>query len=70
MRFLASHFPTAKLLQIYARHATKTGAISIQSSNAVASLIIQMIIPHGDHPLSLEIDSGARSFLLNGDGLA
>jgi len=68
--FLASQFPTARLLQIYARHATTTGTISLRSSDAVAPLLVQVIIAHDEHPLSVKIDCGGSCIHLKGNGLA
>ncbi|KAL5347674.1 hypothetical protein ACLOAV_007083 [Pseudogymnoascus australis] len=68
--FLTSHFPTAKLLQIYARHAMRTGAISLRSPDAIAPLLIQVIIAHDKDPLSMKIDCGGRCTRLKGNGLA
>ncbi|KFY02116.1 hypothetical protein V490_00616 [Pseudogymnoascus sp. VKM F-3557] len=68
--FLTSHFPSAKLLQIYARHATRTGAISLRSPDAIAPLLIQVIIAHDKDPISMKIDCGGRCTHLKGNGLA
>lgn len=68
--FLASRFPTARLLQIYARHATTTGTISLRSSDAVAPLLVQVIIAHDENPLSMKIDCEGHCIRLNGNGLA
>lgn len=70
MAFLASQFPIARLLQIYARHATTIGTISVRSSDAVAPLLVQMIIAHDEHPLSVKIDHGSSCSYLKGYGLA
>ncbi|KFY68712.1 hypothetical protein V496_00856 [Pseudogymnoascus sp. VKM F-4515 (FW-2607)] len=68
--FLTSHFPTAKLLQIYARHATRSGAISLRSPDAIAPLLIQVIIAYGKDPISVKIDCGGCCTHLKGNGLA
>jgi len=68
--FLTSQFPRAKLLQIYARHATAAGTISLQSSKAVAPLLVQLIISNDEHPLSMEINCGGHPIHLKGNGLA
>ncbi|KFZ01161.1 hypothetical protein V500_00865 [Pseudogymnoascus sp. VKM F-4518 (FW-2643)] len=68
--FLTSHFPTAKLLQIYARHATRTGPISLRSPDAIAPLLIQVIIAHDKDSLSVKIDCGGRCTHMKGNGLA
>lgn len=68
--FLTSHFPTAKLLQIYARHATRTGPISLRSPDAIAPLLIQVIIAHDKDSLSVKINCGGRCTHMKGNGLA
>lgn len=38
-------FPQARLLQIYARNATRSDALSIKDEKATAGLLVQVIIP-------------------------
>jgi hypothetical protein len=68
--FLEAQFPTAQLLQIYARQATTAGAIFLQSTNAIAPVLVQIIVPHQEVPLSIKIESGGRHMHLTGNGLA
>jgi hypothetical protein len=68
--FLASQFPTARLLQIYARHATTTGTISLRSPNAVAPLLVQFILAHDQDLLSMRVDCESCCINLKGYGLA
>ncbi|KAH6668262.1 hypothetical protein B0J14DRAFT_600234 [Halenospora varia] len=68
--FLEAKFPTGTLLQIYARQATTAGTISLQSSDAIAPVLVQIIIAHDELPLSMKIECGSRFIHLKGNGLA
>lgn len=67
--FLESLFPNLKLLQIYARHATTTSTLSLQSSNAIAPLLFQVIIPCEGRPMSMKLNCGGQHIQLTGSGL-
>ncbi|KAB8257969.1 hypothetical protein BDV32DRAFT_126482 [Aspergillus pseudonomiae] len=69
MAFLESQFPNRKLLQIYARHATTTGTLSLQSSNAIAPLLVQAIISRGGHPISMKLGCGDQYVHLTSNGV-
>ncbi|KAH6668360.1 hypothetical protein B0J14DRAFT_566891 [Halenospora varia] len=59
--FLEAKFPTGTLLQIY---ATTAGTISLQSSDAIAPVLVQIIIAHDELPLSTSYDRNVSNPLL------
>ena len=61
-------FSSPSLLQIYARTATSTETVLVQDNNAVAELLVQILIPSMRPMPPIRIGHGSDSVELAGHG--